>query len=77
MWCMVQRDLNMAELVLRKEEGADQEVCRGRDLQCEWEKNPTGEGGMSAASTVSFEDLRNRRPDQVASKLSPPKTSCP
>lgn len=67
----------MTELVLRKEEGADQEGCQGRGLQWEQEKNPTGEGGMSAASPVAFEDLRNRREDQVASNLSLPKTSCP
>lgn len=77
MWSTVRRDSDVAELVLRKEEGAGQEGCQGRDLQWEREKNPTGEGGVSAASTVAFEDRCNRREDQVASNLSLPKTSCP
>lgn len=50
MWCVLLRDWNMAELVLWKEEGANQEFCCGGDPQHE-RKNPTGGGGTSSAGT--------------------------
>lgn len=77
-WHAVGKPRTQPHLICKEEEGAGQEVCRGRHLQSEWGKKKQQEqGGMSAASTISFEDPHNRREDQVASRLSLPKTSCP
>lgn len=74
MCCVLLRHSNMAELVLWKEEGADEEVCCGRDAWCEWEKRNRGRGDIRH---ISFVDLCNSGEDQVASKLSVAETSFP
>lgn len=51
MWCVVLRDSNMAELVLWKEEGADQEICCWRDPQCEQEKLNRRRGALAASTS--------------------------
>lgn len=76
MWCVLLRDWNMAELVLWKEEGANQEFCCGGDPQHEREKPNRGRGDI-VCRHISFEDLHTSREDQVASKPSLTKTSCP
>lgn len=75
MWCLLLRYSKMAELVLwKEEEGADQEVCCGRDAQCEREKPNLGRGDIGCRH-ISFEDLHNSREDQAVSKLSLTETS--